>query len=180
MNTQTVHYISDNGIIDEITENEYLLRSGKRKAIPRSRLISGMKQNTNPEAEKISNLSENTQQNYPRVELVAPVRNFTMLQQWEGRVISVSEDSFIAIISNRTNPQNSQEEIEIELSEIPHDDTNLISPGAFFYWSIGYEDGSGIPRQRVSRIRFRRLPNWTKREINLAKQQSKRFSNLFV
>ncbi|MCP5274914.1 MAG: hypothetical protein H6936_08715 [Burkholderiales bacterium] len=173
MNTRTAHSTSDN----DITENQYLLRSGKRKAIPR--LNTSMKRDTSPETEKISDLSEDTQQNYSRVKLVAPVINFTMLQQWEGRVISVSKDSFVAIISNRTDSQKPQEEIEIELNEIPHDDTNLIRPGAFFYWSIGYEDGPGIPRQRVSRIRFRRLPKWTKREINQARNQAKVFSNLF-
>lgn len=174
MNTQTIRSTSGNEIINDVIEDEYLSRVGNRDA------ITGINQDTNPGTDQISDdLSGNTRQSSRIVKLVPPSRNFTMLQQWEGRVISVSQDSFAAIISNRTNPENPQEEVEIELIEIPHDDVNLIRPGAFFYWSVGYEDGSGIPRQRVSRVRFRRLPSWTKREINQARNKAKLFSNLF-
>jgi len=57
---------------------------------------------------------------------------FHMLQQWEGRVIAISKDTFVAIISDRTNPENPQEKVEIELSEISQDDIGLIRPGSFF------------------------------------------------
>lgn len=60
-----------------------------------------------------------------------------MLQQWEGRVIAISKDTFVAIISDRTNPENPQEKVEIELSEISQDDIGLIRPGSFF---IGLSD----------------------------------------
>jgi hypothetical protein len=103
-----------------------------------------------------------------------------MLQQWEGRVIAISKDTFVAIISDRTNPENPQEKVEIELSEISQDDIGLIRPGSFFYWAVGYEDAPGVPRQRVSRIRFRRLPGWTTQEIKRAKQEALKLAELFV
>ena len=52
--------------------------------------------------------------------------------------------------------------------------------GALFYWSIGYEDGPGIPRQRVSRFRLKRLPGLTVREIENAKKNAASFKELFI
>lgn len=106
-------------------------------------------------------------------------RSFRLLQGWEGLVTQVSDDSFMAIITDKTNPNNDQEEVELDLGEIPDEDLRFVRAGALFYWSVGYEDGLGIPRQRVSRIRFKRLPGLTMREIARAKVMADTLSSLF-
>jgi hypothetical protein len=106
-------------------------------------------------------------------------RPFYLIQQWEGKVSKTLADSFVATLEDKTTPTNPGEEVEIELSEISEEDRALVRSGAFFYWSVGYEDAPGVPRQRVSRIRFRRLPGWTSREIERAKKSSEQFADLF-
>lgn len=110
----------------------------------------------------------------------APSRSFQLLQQWEGQVQQVTENSFIAVIADKTSPENDDEEVEIDLAEVAPDDHALVRPGSLFYWSVGYEHGRGLPRQRVSRIRFRRLPGLTMRDIARAKQKAREFRSLFV
>ena len=53
------------------------------------------------------------------------------------------------------------------------EDLDLLEPGAVFYWNIGYRDRpSG--RERISTIRFRRLPVWTADELKVADQEAAR------
>lgn len=106
-------------------------------------------------------------------------RSFRLLQGWEGLVTQVLDNSFMAIITDKTNSDNDQEEVELDLGEIPDEDLRFVRAGALFYWSVGYEDGLGIPRQRVSRIRFKRLPGLTMREIARAKATADTLSSLF-
>jgi len=98
---------------------------------------------------------------------------FNLLQRWDGIVQSVDVESVRAIIYDRTNQDNPEEGVVLELAEIPPEDLHLAKPGAVFYWSIGYVEGPGTPRQRVSRIRFRRLPEWTKRELSDAETRTR-------
>lgn len=107
-------------------------------------------------------------------------RSFKLLQQWEGQVQRVAGSSFVAIITDKTNQENDEEEVEIDLAEVAPDDFALVRPGSLFYWAVGYEDGQGIPRQRVSRIRFQRLPGLTTRDIARAKQNARTFRSLFA
>ncbi|MFA7386634.1 MAG: hypothetical protein WCZ87_03120, partial [Thiohalobacteraceae bacterium] len=102
---------------------------------------------------------------------------FRLLQRWDGEVQLVNNGSMTAIIRDQTNPENPHEQVEISLDEIPADDHALIMPGAVFYWSIGYAEGPGKPRERVSRIRFRRLPAWTRAELNAAQERIKGLLN---
>lgn len=106
-------------------------------------------------------------------------RPFQILQQWEGTVVQSSEDTFVALLIDKTGAKPDEEEVEIELNELSADDKSLVKPGASFYWSIGYEDAPGVPRQRVSRIRFRRLPGWTRREVDRAELAGRRYESLF-
>lgn len=116
----------------------------------------------------------------PKVNGVAFARSFQLLQQWTGQVKQITADSFVAIISNVTDPDAPDEEVELGFEEVAPDDTRLVRPGSLFYWSVGYEDGIGIPRQRVSRIRFRRLPGITTRDVARAKETAKKLDALFA
>jgi hypothetical protein len=95
---------------------------------------------------------------------------FNARQKWEGFVIEVREDTFIARLTPIIG-EGPDQEAEIYLEEIEPEDQSLIQPGAIFYWSIGYLDRpSG--RRRVSLIRFRRLPAWTKQEREAARAKA--------
>ena len=101
---------------------------------------------------------------------------FVALQKWEGYVTEVSDDTFSARLI-QIKGQGGDQEAEIFLQELDESDRKLVEPGAVFYWSIGYDDRpSG--RQRASRIRFRRLPTWSAREIARAKKDAGKIESL--
>jgi hypothetical protein len=88
-----------------------------------------------------------------------------LLQLWEGHVTSVAKGEFTAVIRDRTVPSNPDEEVTISIDELGTEDGGLVRPGAVFYWSVRYEQEIGLARRRVSRIRFRRLPGWSRSEV---------------
>jgi hypothetical protein len=109
----------------------------------------------------------------------APQRGFKLLQEWFGTVTEINSNTFTAVISDRTNPENTDELVVLDLSEVPEDDVKILRLGSLFYWSVGYEDSPGIPRQRVSRIRLQRLPGLTVREILKAEKKALSFKDIF-
>jgi len=106
-------------------------------------------------------------------------RQFKSVQNWEGNVKQLKDDSFVAVIVDKTTKSNPPEEVEIDLDDVASDDLDLLRAGACFYWSVGYEEAPGVPRQRVSRIRFRRLPGWSRRELVQAEKAAQSLADLF-
>lgn len=106
--------------------------------------------------------------------------SFRLIQLWDGRVLEVMEKEFVAVITDRTNPNFNDEQVTLGIDEVTEDDIPLIKPGAVFYWSIGYADYPGQPRVRQSRIRFRRLPTWTQAELERARKEAKRLTTLLA
>lgn len=99
-----------------------------------------------------------------------PTSPFVLLQKWEGIVLELSRDSFVARLTDLFG-SSTEEEAEIAFEEIDPQDRELVRPGAVFYWSIGYDDkASG--RERVSLIRFRRLPTWTEEELGWVRREA--------
>ena len=97
------------------------------------------------------------------VQFHAPTQHFSVLQRWEGSVLEVKSKSFIARLADSDIPDR-YEEAELPINEVFKDDHEQLVVGAIFYWTIGYLDQlSG--RQRVSEIRFRRLPVWSKSDL---------------
>lgn len=88
------------------------------------------------------------------------------IQRWEGVVLACSSNTFTARIVDvqRGHPD---EEVVLAYDEISPFDQEMVAEGAIFYWGVGYRqrlpNGS---RERVSRIRFRRLPAWTRAEVD--------------
>lgn len=121
--------------------------------------------------------------NIPRVIMpkgASPDRRvFRLLQLWEGTVTKLTGEDFSALLTDKTCPTNPQEIVVIDREEVPNDDLRLIKPGAIFYWSIGYEDEPGRPRRRISQIRFRRLPGWSRRELERAARRSADLAEVF-
>ena len=89
-------------------------------------------------------------------------------ERWEGVVLRVESDVFRARLVD-LDRQTPDEEAEVYLSEVSDDDRVLVEPGAVFYWSIGYYTDRTGQRMRRSLVRFRRLPAWTKRELDDAR-----------
>ena len=101
-----------------------------------------------------------------------------MLQRWIGRVERLNPHTFVAVISDATTPQNPPEEVELDFSEIPPSDLDLLVPGAAFYWTIGYEDSPGGQRQRVSALRFVRQPRVSQPDMNRIFDRADRLAEL--
>jgi len=102
---------------------------------------------------------------------------FVPLQKWEGTVLQVLEDSFFARLVDLTSG-GVDEEAEFPVEEISDADRSLITPGAVFYWNIGYIDNISGQRTRASVIRFRRLPVWRPEELERAERKARRISDL--
>jgi hypothetical protein len=105
---------------------------------------------------------------------------FELLQLWEGCVKAIHDDDLVAIISDRTDPTLPDEEVTLDLSDVPPGDLPLVKPGAVFYWSIGYADYPGVPRARQSRIYFRRIAGWTDTELENSKREAHRLAERFT
>jgi hypothetical protein len=130
--------------------------------------------------ERGSSISQKPKVNRPYLRSVASIKqpSFIVLQKWEGCVLQLSADDFTAIVSDKTNPSNDDEEIVFDIEDVLDEDRGLITPGAVFYWSIGYDDSSGS-RRRVSQIVFRRLPGMSRREIEEAEKRALEFASIF-
>lgn len=113
---------------------------------------------------------------FPLPQISLAKERFKAVQKWEGFVIEVKDDTFIARLTPLAG-QGSDQEAEIYINEIEEDDRGLIEPGAIFYWSIGYLI-KPARRLRASIIRFRRLPKWTERKLEIARAKATELKNL--
>ena len=113
-----------------------------------------------------------------RLKSIEPhVVSFHALQEWDGYVVEVGPDSFLARLTDVTNDGRPDgEEAEIPLVEIDDDSRSRLAPGQLFRWSIGYERSRSRQKTRVSRIIFRRLPTWTPRELERVEEKAKELS----
>lgn len=100
--------------------------------------------------------------------------SFITLQRFEGTVLAMRDDVFLARIIDKTARQP-DEEAEIPIEEVMPGDRELVKPGAVFYWVIGYERKSYGQQTRASVIRFRRLPVWSDMDIERARSAAKTF-----
>lgn len=116
----------------------------------------------------------------PRLPILTSAHSFSdrfkAIQKWEGYVIEVHKETFFARLIPIVG-EGTDQNAEIYIEEVEPADRKLIKPGAVFYWSIGYlEKSSG--RHRDSYIRFRRLPAWSQRELEAAKEKANRLKKL--
>ena len=98
-------------------------------------------------------------------------------ERWEGIVLEVEDGTFRArlVDLDRHAPD---EDAEIYWSEVSDEDRDLVEPGAVFYWSIGYYTDRMGQRMRRSLVRFRRLPTWTKRELEDARHEAEKTAGI--
>lgn len=99
------------------------------------------------------------------------------IQSWEGIVLSVKDDTFIARLYDLT--EGGTDEVgEFEMDDISPDDLELLSEGSLFYWSVGHymENGQSVKR---SDLRFQRLITLDFDDIEETKINiEKKYSNL--
>ena len=124
--------------------------------------------------DSVENINEIRSQEPIQIKMPHP-KKIQVLQKWEGIVQEILTDTFIARLSDTEN--QIEEEAEIYLEEVDEKDKDLVTPGAVFYWHIGYNDEQS--RQRFSMIKFRRLPTWKKEELDAIKRESNRVASSF-
>ncbi|SPD76314.1 conserved hypothetical protein [uncultured Desulfobacterium sp.] len=91
---------------------------------------------------------------------------FTPLQEWEGYVAEIGDETFTArLIDLTADAEQEEEEADFPISELSDTDKQLLRPGAIFRWAIGYRRTRSGSKERVSFIVFRRLPAWTDHEL---------------
>ncbi|MFA6413519.1 MAG: hypothetical protein WCW53_12555 [Syntrophales bacterium] len=92
--------------------------------------------------------------------------SFSVLQEWEGYVVSIAKDTFTArLIDITRNCTMEEEEADFPLDDLDDTDRSRISLGAIFRWVVSYRRSPGGTKDRLSRIVFRNLPAWTAKEI---------------
>jgi hypothetical protein len=93
------------------------------------------------------------------------------LQSWEGDVLDVDDTSFVARLTDVAG-EHQDEEVKLLRDELSDFDLELLEPGAIFYWTIGYRQRVRGSRERVSRIRLRRVPAWSKYQLGEAQERA--------
>ena len=97
---------------------------------------------------------------------------YIRLQEWEGFVHEVGEETFTGRLVDLTAGDKEDTELmEFPTSDLSVGDQNLLKPGAIFRWMIGYEERGGT-RRRISELYLRRLPVWTKQELEDADREA--------
>jgi hypothetical protein len=106
------------------------------------------------------------------------IRSYKVEQEYEAEVIAINQDesTFTARLVDLTN-NGPDEEGEFSLSEL-NGDESLVIPGALFTWTIGLQT-RGSRDLRVSDIRFRRIPPFSKEVIAKAEQKAQLLSEFF-
>jgi hypothetical protein len=97
-------------------------------------------------------------------------------QKWRGVVKSVSEETFIAYLTDLSE-NAPDEEAEFLCSAVSDDDRELLSEGAVFYWCVGYLTSYSKSVTITSVLRFQRLPVFSKESVNLAHQKASEIRN---
>lgn len=114
----------------------------------------------------------------PAVNIGNKVENIK--QEWHGMVVNYADNELTVRLEDVTHPENPDELVTLSIEEIEERDQPLIQNGAIFLWHIGYRYGPTYPRERFSKIRFRRLPKWTDVEIERANKLAKDYEDFFL
>lgn len=116
----------------------------------------------------ISSGAPSVDQSFKLPSMVASSRKASLepLAEWEGYVDSVGPDKFKArLVDVRVPHAEEHVQAEFDCNELNAMDLAALRPGAVFRWVIGYERSESGTKRRVSQIVFRRLPAWSRAEI---------------
>ena len=91
--------------------------------------------------------------------------SFIAEQEWEGTVLNIGEETFVARLHDLSGSENANlEEADFPISDISDGDHDLLVPGAVFRWCIGYLKEHRT-KSRMSKIVFRHLPAWRETDL---------------
>ncbi len=106
---------------------------------------------------------------------------FKPIKNWEGVVESVLAKSFIATMRDTDNPADrGEEQFEIDLEDVDPGDRDLALPGGIFYFTVGYRIRRGGTRIKGTQIVFRRMPLWSKNDIQRANVRARKFLEIMI
>jgi hypothetical protein len=100
-------------------------------------------------------------------------------QLWEGTVTEVRGQAFVAVLTDKTQPNSPDERVEFERFELRNEDRSLVEPGAMFYWMIGTERTASGQVRNISTIELSRLPLWTRSSLKAACDKTERTKQWF-
>ena len=93
------------------------------------------------------------------------------LQEWEGHVVHIEHDAFVARLVDLTAGMSHEgEEATISLDEISERDVARMEVGSIFRWVIGYERSPEGTQKRVSQFVFRDLPRMTESDLRTGRE----------
>ncbi|MEO5376773.1 MAG: hypothetical protein H7832_03160 [Magnetococcus sp. DMHC-6] len=98
---------------------------------------------------------------------------FKSLQKFIGTVLQIQGDQILVQLQDKTHDKPDME-ATLSIEEIPQEDRALLKPGAIFYWHIGYRIPLKGGQERVSIIRFKRVPLMTPERIEPAKTEAQK------
>lgn len=99
------------------------------------------------------------------------------LQEWEGYIVNIYADSFVARLVDITADDDYEtEEVTIPFEELSSEDAEKVELGRFFRWVIGYERSASGAKRMVSRVVFRNLPRITQRDVEKANAWAERMA----
>lgn len=100
-----------------------------------------------------------------------PKRATQLLQEWEGRVVEIAYDEFIAeLIDLTAGSSYAEEEAVIPLAQIADDDAGALQVGGVFRWTICHEGPPSVRKKLVSRIVFCKSQVFTQQDLERAQQ----------
>lgn len=104
--------------------------------------------------------------------------HFETIQKWEGIVEEIFEDHFVARLYDLTaDISDTIEEADIQIDDVNLSDRVLIEEGAIFYLTLGKERHKSGRIQKVSRIRFKRVPPMSEEDLNEVLDQSNQYKH---
>lgn len=105
-----------------------------------------------------------------------------VLQEWEGYVVEMRGDEFVARLVDLTaGSTHEEEEAIIPKAMISGNDLATAVVGSIFRWVIGYERSpGGTKKKRVSRIVFRDLPRMTERDFREGRRWARETMRAFT
>lgn len=111
-----------------------------------------------------------------------PILN-KLIAEWQGRVVSIHEDYFVAEVNGLTGEgvEGVVEEAIIPSEDVQEQDASQFRVGAFFRLCINYQTLPNRRKVRTTTIIFRRLPAYSASELRAADERAKQlFENLCV
>jgi hypothetical protein len=106
-------------------------------------------------------------------------RTLQIKQLWEGTVLELRGETFLAVLNDKSQPNSPAEQVEFESIELREDDWPLVVPGSVFYWMIGTERTPSGQVRNISNIEFSRLPLWTRSSLKAASEKGSRAAQWF-